>query len=213
MVITNYKGIIVIDNFITPEENDTFVSLIEKPKCYENNSYWRFLGTDNTVAPLTLNYFGTGIYSSVLDRVDDVTANNTYIDVKKRILNLLENKYKVEHSGLEKFSDHVPYICDKEMPVDNSSLGVPASAADDHSRFLESQVEWGLTNGGSRKYIARIFINHDFKGGNLTFPQQNLDIKPVKDRLVLYPCSREYVYGIRNINGGSFYLTFWFTKA
>jgi hypothetical protein len=213
MVITNYKDIIVVDNFITSEENDIFVSLIEKPKCYENNSYWRFLSSDNTVTPLTLNYYGNEIYSSVLEQVNDVAANNAYIDVKKRILRLLENKYKVEHSGLEKFSDYVPYICDKEMPVDGSSLGIPAPEADDHSRFLESQVEWGLTGGGNRNYVARIFINHDFKGGNLTFPQHNLDIKPVKDRLVLYPCSKEYIYGVRNIDGGSFYLTFWFTKA
>lgn len=213
MEITNYKGIIIVDNFITPEENDIFVSLIEKPKCYKDNSYWRFLGNDSKVTPLTLNYYGTDLYSAPLDEIGDFKIGNTYIDIKKRILRLLDKKYKIEHSGIEKFADYVPYICDKEMPVNNDSLGIPSEIADDHSNFVDCNGEWGLTTGGCRSYIARIFINNDFKGGNLTFPHQKLDVAPLKDRLVLYPCSKEYVYGVRKIDGGSFYLTFWFSKA
>jgi len=213
MEITKYKDIIIADNFITAEENNLFVSLIEKPKCYETNTYWRYLSNESRVTPLTLNYYEDRVYYSALEGVDNILVNNTYIDVKKRILNLIGGKFKIEHSVIEKFADYVPYICDNEMPVEDVSLGVPSSINDDHSEFIDYSGSWGLTLGGTRKYIARIFINDDFEGGNLTFPHQKLDIKPVKDRLVLYPCSREYVYGVRNITGGSFYLTFWFNKA
>lgn len=213
MEITNYKGIIIADNFITEEESNLIVSLIEKPKCYESNAYWRFLANDSRVTPFTLNYYGDKLYSSALEGVGDVAVNNAYITIKKRILTLIEGKYKTEHSGVEKFADYVSYICDKEMPVNGSSLGIPSPLENDHSGFFDNKEEWGLTAGGCRKYVARIFINHDFKGGNLTFPRQKIDIQPVKDRLVLYPCNKEYVYGIRNIDGGSFYLTFWFNKA
>lgn len=213
MEITKYKDIIIADNFITAKENDLFVSLIEKPKCYDVNTYWRFLGNESRVSPLALNYYGDGLFYSAVEGIDNVAINNAYIDVKKRILNLLNGKYKIEHSGIEKFADYVPYICDNEMPVEEVTLGIPSPIENDHSNFLDYEGEWGLTTGGSRKYVARIFINHDFKGGSLTFPKQKLDILPVKDRLVLYPCTKEYVYGVRNIEGGSFYLTFWFTKA
>lgn len=213
MEITNYKGIIVVDNFITEQENNLLVSLIEKPKCYADNTYWRFLGNDSRVAPLTLNYFGDKIYSSSLENIDGVDINNVYVDIKKRILNLIPGKHKVEHSVIEKFADYVPYICDKEMPVDDSLLGIPSTDSDNHDNFIKYKGSWGLTAGGSRKYAARIFINEDFKGGNLTFPIQKFDIQPVKDRLVLYPCSKEYVYGVRGIEGSSFYLTYWFNKA
>lgn len=213
MEITNYKGIIIVDNFITPEENDVFVSLIEKPKCYEGNSYWRYLGSDSRVTPLCLNYYGDHLYNAPLEGIGEANTGSVYVDIKKRILRLLEGKYKVEHSGLEKFADYVPYICDREMPVDNIPLGIPSATANDHSNFIENTGEWGLTSGGARKYIARIFINHDFTGGNLTFPLQKLDVQPLKDRLVLFPCNKEYVYGVRKIDGGSFYLTFWFNKA
>ena len=114
---------------------------------------------------------------------------------------------------IEKFADFVPYICDKEMPGNDNLLGTPSAIVNDHSNFTDYTGEWGLTAGGTRRYIARIFINHDFAGGNLTFPRQKLDVQPLKDRLVLYPCSKEYVYGIRKIDGGSFYLTYWFNKA
>lgn len=213
MEIINYKGIIIVDNFITPEENDTFVSLIEKPKCYENNTYWKYLGNENKVTPFALNYYDDNLYSSPLERIENVKVCNTYIDVKKRIQRLLEEKCKVEHSGLEKFADYVPYICDKEIPLNDVSLGIPSEIPNDHSKLVDNIENWGLTAGGTRKYVARIFINHDFTGGNLTFPYQKLDVQPLKDRLVLYPCSKEYVYGIRKIDGGSFYLTFWFNKA
>lgn len=213
MEITNYKDIIIVDNFITPEENEVLVSLIEKPKCYENNTYWRFLGNDGKVAPLTLNYYGDHLYNAPLDGIEDVKTGNTYVDIKKRILRLLTGKHKVEHSVIEKFADFVPYICDKEMPGNDNLLGTPSVVVNDHSNFTDYTGEWGLTAGGTRRYIARIFINHDFAGGNLTFPRQKLDVQPLKDRLVLYPCSKEYVYGIRKIDGGSFYLTYWFNKA
>lgn len=212
MDITKHKDIVIVDNFITPTENDVFVSLIEKPKCYETSSYWKFLSTEKQVLPLALNYNEFGIYSSVLE-TNNIVCNNTYVDVKKRILSLLDNKHKVEHSGLEKFSDYIPYICDKEMPIDGTLLGIPSPTPDDHSEFNDYRGKWGLTLGGCRKYMARIFINDDFEGGILTFPLQKLDIQPVKDRLVLYPCSREYIYGVREITGSSFYLSFWFDKA
>lgn len=213
MEITNYKNIIVVDNFITEEENQILVSLIQKPECYQNNSYWKYLTTDTLVFPLQLNHFDDGIYSKVLANNDNIDCNNAFVDIKKRILSLLEGKYKVEHSGLEKFSDYVPYICDNEMPVDGTLLGIPSPAPDDHTNFKEYEGQWGLTAGGCRKYLARVFINDDFKGGNLTFPQHNLDIQPVKNRLVLYPCNKEYVYGVRGIEGSSFYLSIWFDKA
>lgn len=213
MEITKYKDIIIVDNFITDEENRLFVSLIERPRCYEQETYWRFLANDSRVAPFTLNYYGEKLFNTAIDGVDDININNAYIDIKKRILNLLEGKFKVEHSVIEKFSNYVPYICDKEMPIDGTTLGVPSAKVDDHSGYTDYTGEWGLTLGGTRKYVARIFINNDFEGGNLTFPKQKLDIQPLKDRLVLYPCNSEHVYGVRNINGGSFYLTFWFNKG
>ncbi len=213
METTKYKDIIIADNFITAEENELFVSLIEKPKCYETLSYWRFLGNESKVTPLSLNYYDEDMFYPAVEGVDGVTINNAYVDVKKRILKLLKGKYKVEHSGIEKFADYVPYMCDSEMPIKKVKLGIPSPVDNDHSNFLKYEGDWGLTTGGSRKYVARIFINHDFKGGSLTFPNQKIDVQPAKDRLVLYPCNRDYVYGIRNIDGGSFYLTFWFTKA
>lgn len=212
MDIIKHKDIVIVDNFISSTENDIFVSLIEKPKCYETLSYWKFLSTEKQVLPLTLNYNDFGTYNSVLE-TNNIVCNNTYVDVKKRILSLLDTKHKVEHSGLEKFSDYVPYICDREMPTDGTLLGIPSPSPDDHSKFNDYRGQWGLTAGGCRKYIARIFINDDFEGGNLTFPLQKLDIQPVKDRLVLYPCNREYIYGVREITGSSFYLSFWFDKT
>ena len=54
MEIINYKGIIVIDDFITSEENDGLVSIIEKPKCYEKEYYSKYIVSGSIKDPLKL---------------------------------------------------------------------------------------------------------------------------------------------------------------
>ena len=189
-----------------------FVSLIEKPKCYEGTDYWRFLTNENFVSPLSIKIKNNKFYKNVIVNNPDPIIDNFYTDVKKRILNYITGKHKIAYSCIEKFSTPFPYFCDRKMPSDDTSLGVPSPVPDDYSGFNNYEGEWGYTAGGNKLYCARVFINDDFEGGNLVFPQHKMDVKPVRNRMVLYPCSEKYVYGVRKVNGGSFHLSYWFSK-
>lgn len=212
MEITNYKGIIVIDNFINDQENALFVDLIEKPKCYGVDTYYKYLATETKVTPFNLYIQNGRYYKSAVENNFNPLIDNAYIDIKKRINSLLPLKLKTEHFCIEKYSTTGDYTCESQRPINNDTLGAPASASNNHESFFEYQGEWGLTENGYNLYCARIFLNNDFEGGNVTFPQYKFDINPVRNRLVLYPCNKEYIYGIRKINGSSFHLAFWFVK-
>jgi hypothetical protein len=211
METINYKDIIIVDNFISSEENDILVGLIEKPECYESDVYIKQLGGECRVLPFQLYMHNGKYYKSLIENCFNPVFDNTLIDIKKRIGTLLDTKHKANLFSVEKYSTSLAYTCDAEIPVVEHSFGVPSEEADNHNNFNKYEGEWGLTSNGAYKYCARIFINNDFEGGNLTFPNQEFDISPVRNRLVLYPCNHQYLYGIRKVNGSSFYLTFWFS--
>ena len=54
MEIINYKGIIIIDNFITPEENKVITSTFDSVVADSMSYYWRLLINGNLVTPLSL---------------------------------------------------------------------------------------------------------------------------------------------------------------
>lgn len=212
MEITNYKGIIVVDNFITPQENNLVAKLIEKPKCYETDTYWRYLGSDTKVAPYSVYIQNVKYFKSAIPNCYEPTLDNTIIDIKKRICSLLGSKFRADSYLIQKVSTEMDYGCDNEVPMQDFFLGTPSIEADNHNNFNNYAGEWGLTEVGTRQYCARIFINDDFKGGNITFPLHEVDIGPLINRLILYPCNKNYIQGIRKVEGSCFYLTYWFVK-
>lgn len=49
---------------------------------------------------------------------------------------------------------------------------------------------------------ANLYLNDDFEGGELTFINRGLSIKPQKGQLVLFPGGHEYTHGVTEITKG-----------
>lgn len=69
-----------------------------------------------------------------------------------------------------------------------------------------------------RKFGCVLYLNEDYEGGNIYFPNQNLSIKPKANTLVFFPGNREYLHGVNPVTSGIRYTlsTFWtyeFIKA
>lgn len=70
----------------------------------------------------------------------------------------------------------------------------------------------GEDNGtGHRKFSCLLYLNDNFKGGNLWFPKQNLEVIPQPNKLVLFPATFEYMHGVKQVTSGVRYsiLEFW----
>lgn len=70
----------------------------------------------------------------------------------------------------------------------------------------------GEDNGTShRKFSSLLYLNDKFDGGNLWFPNQNIEVVPKPNTLVLFPATFEYMHGVKAVTNGIRYsiLEFW----
>lgn len=60
-------------------------------------------------------------------------------------------------------------------------------------------------------YGAVIYLNDNYEGGEIYFPDHNLDFKPKSGTLVFFPSNNMYVHGVREIKSGTRYTcpSFW----
>lgn len=83
------------------------------------------------------------------------------------------------------------------------------SYADPHSDSSELD---GTPNAWQmNKYACILYLNKSYTGGEIYFPQHNLDISPGAGSLVIFEGSHEYLHGVREITSGDRFtiLAFW----
>lgn len=74
-----------------------------------------------------------------------------------------------------------------------------------------SDYEGNPTAFEINKYVGILYLNDDYEGGELYFPDHNLDIKPNKYSYYVFPGGVENIHGVRTITKGERYtmVSFW----
>lgn len=62
-----------------------------------------------------------------------------------------------------------------------------------------------------RKFGCVFYLNEEYEGGEIYFPNQNQSIKPKENTLAFFPGDHEFLHGVRPITNGIRYTlsTFW----
>jgi hypothetical protein len=82
----------------------------------------------------------------------------------------------------------------------------------DQPPHSDSTGNSGEDNGTShRKFSSLIYLNDQFSGGNLWFPNQDKEIVPKPNTLIIFPSTFEYSHGVKQVTSGVRYsiLEFW----
>ncbi|MEQ1596582.1 MAG: 2OG-Fe(II) oxygenase [Casimicrobium sp.] len=53
-----------------------------------------------------------------------------------------------------------------------------------------------------RNFAAVIYLNEDYDGGEIYFPELNIEMRPTAGTLVLFPGTLKYLHGVRMVTGG-----------
>jgi hypothetical protein len=73
--------------------------------------------------------------------------------------------------------------------------------------------DWQPNHTPQRAISAIYYLNDDFLGGEICFPNQRLTIQPRKGLLLLFPSTRHYVHEVLKVIEGSRYtMPIWFTR-
>jgi predicted 2-oxoglutarate/Fe(II)-dependent dioxygenase YbiX len=90
---------------------------------------------------------------------------------------------------------------------------LPGNSQDPHA---DSENEDGAPHPFSwREQASIIYINDDFVGGEVYFPDYDLELKPEAGMLVTFPGTTEYMHGVRPVESGVRYTiaSFWATDS
>lgn len=62
-----------------------------------------------------------------------------------------------------------------------------------------------------RNFGCVLYLNDDYEGGEIYFPNQNVEVKPKPNTLVFFPGTLEYLHGVRPVTNGIRYTltSFW----
>jgi hypothetical protein len=64
-----------------------------------------------------------------------------------------------------------------------------------------------------RDFSAVLYLNEDFTGGSLDFPQHGISVRPRSGTLVMFPANRAYLHVVRPVIDGTRYaMPMWFTR-
>lgn len=163
-------------------------------KINSGESFYKFM-------PLSFN-------SKKNDLVDDM-LNESIRRAHKALYDILLEKTSLpvlseEYCGISVCVNYsMAYHADAERPhcQTDRNLGQPNQHG--HEGFRNpSKNEWQPNHTPIRSYTSLIYLSDDFQGGETTLPLKNIDVKPKTRRLFGFPCSRDYIHGVRKNSGG-----------
>jgi len=176
-------------NFLTPEEVNAIINYIE----YDTPKDW-----NATKARFWHN------------RTFDLNSINNANSKDQLIIELIVNIRK-------RIIKNITEIQGITVPIYGDTLQIvrwpKGYEQPPHSDCEQNNPEDGEHPYPHRIYSSICYLNDDFEGGELYFPQHNLTLKPEPGMMVEFSGTREYLHGVRPVINGirytiiSFYTT------
>lgn len=193
---------IILDDAISNAQINTLLSYVEnledfikaKQSLESNEVYYQFHQLSYNSKPYD------GLNKDIISVVNEChKILFEIINAKLTFPSLVE-----EYSGISVATNYsMGYHADAERPYckDDRNLGIPNDT--DHSGFIApSKNEWQPNHSPKRIYTSLVYLTDNFIGGETTLPIKNLNIKPKSGRMFGFPCSRDYIHGVRKNIGG-----------
>lgn len=130
------------------------------------------------------------------------------------IKNLLEEKYGLELTGSYCTELHKPLSESREDRLEHLILSSTCGCRSEINPFITAWTEGTSQKehtDNSNEFTAIIYLNDNYEGGELNFPDLNLSIKPIKGSVILWPGS--ITHSISTVVSGTRYTIPVFFKA
>lgn len=122
-------------------------------------------------------------------------------DLPVNFFSLLRNKFK----------DAVEIIFDKSVRPNTSHAQKWEKGGFAHPHSDNSDFDGNPNSFSINKYVAILYLNENYGGGELYFPDHSIDIKPKSCSLLVFPGGVENIHGVKEITEGTRYtmVSFW----
>lgn len=181
--------IVVVEDFLTQEEANLVISLAT-----ENSKLWD--GSND----------GSGLkewYGNQL-RVDQQNLKDRYIEYKK-FFDMIQERAKPIFSKEYKVDEY--YF----LPINSVSRRIGPGLGVHTDEISQNHPQYNP----NEKIITHgfvVYINDDYEGGEIFYPQKDLSIKPKALSLVMHPGNKEYEHGVNEVTKTERYSLSWWTR-
>jgi hypothetical protein len=170
-----YPNIFIIENFLTEEEHSYVMSLIIKS---EENS-WQ----NTTIKEIEKKYENNLDQMKIAlesrnefwdDKIFKINDEQCWKSLTKKVNDFFENKYEVNPM----------YAIQRQQP----------------NTFLKIHFDQG--NNPDLEKAVIIYLNDNYNGGELFFPDHNFEIKPPAKSMIIFPGTEDYMHGVKEVLDG-----------
>jgi hypothetical protein len=110
--------------------------------------------------------------------------------------------FRAFNDAINEYNEHFPFL---NAIIDEGYVVLKYEP----SGFITLHAD--KSGDGSRVVSGLLYLNSDFKGGEVIFPKQKVTIKPERGMLVLFPCTYAYPHQVTEITEGLRYcVVTWF---
>jgi hypothetical protein len=177
-------NILMIDNFISKEELDIVLDIINNTE--EQAWHKEYLGN---LKRFCMTKFGR-------DDVENLVAEGKFEITKNwEDKNLNIQKEEIQHI----IYDRLNVLVEKE----DSSLVLSGLATIQRMQTgVELKSHTDQDTDPSIRYAAILYLNEEYTNGEIFFPNKNIEMKPKKRSLLIFPGIKEYEHGVRHVGDG-----------
>lgn len=177
------EGLLVVENFLSQKEIDSFLNLIDTTEEKE----WHKMYLDG-LKPFCLEKFGR-------DDVENLVAEGKYeITVGWEDKNLRINEYPFAQAISEKL-DALVKLADKSLELNGFSMQRMQTGVQ-----LKSHTD--QHTDPSIRYASIIYINDNYNGGEVNFKNKGISLKPKPGTLLIFPGTEEFEHGVEFVLDG-----------
>jgi hypothetical protein len=178
-------NIIHVNNFITQDEIDTIMSYID---IYKDDP--EFSGGKTLT--------GRKIYEENVELFDLMQR------CADKVYYLIQENYCKKYGIEVRIMPWNPFHIVKWQPEMSSGLHSDCQYPDGSPLIKSNYFKLNIT--------ALIYPNDNYKGGEIGWPDYNLEIKPKAGDMVLFPANNSYLHYVKNVESGlRFTLPTWYT--
>lgn len=179
------ENIVEIENFMTEEELDILENFAR------NNNVW-------DVTETHYNENGTIIYESEYWK-DRVASSYTLMQIDPNI-------HKTIRIMIKRLKPEVERFFNVTANATNPCVvrWLPGQLQMPHAdKELHEGEDAGKPNDFPYYDLGSLFyLNEDYEGGELYFPNQNIEIKPKRGAAYFFPGDMNYIHGVKEIKSG-----------
>ena len=136
-----------------------------------------------------------------LDYFDEKTKNAKW-DIEQRWYQWNKNVEPISQEVTDRVIDRIQSLFEQKYTWNGSHIiqrireGSGMDVHLDRSNFVEQQNSVGIA----------VYINDNFDGGEIYYPNRNLSYKPVRGSLICHPGNAKYTHGVNKVIGNDRYI-------